>query len=454
MIKEVIELKKVICLLITALLMLSVVTGCGGEHSGSIMKNPDDDTKFPANIADQTSTNTAGGTPLENIAPSAPAIPLNPVEQYDPDRKIYILCGQNEFVIYSSKTFFPAYYFYVFSRIPLKESEIGVSLQIESPFTLDVQEIKLKGTAVEEVNGEMHSADYSAENFSYNLYAVYRGLDFEWAYQLWQEWQAAQTAYEEEEITYNEYEHALNIYMDYVKQYEADYVRLSQDMLPQFYVYQVMIRFNFNTIVDETFTTMDVSINDEVYHEDVGTVQLKTTREFPAELDWYIWDYSVDDGILGYSRGPMPFNDDLHRVPMYFSFKAEGNITLTKLMLENPNREIVQACVHINTIDGFYSEIYWDMTEPIEIYEGDQVWIDIVYREKGMDRMGYTTKLWGYLVYDYEGGTACKISESHLTREYNYYEVYAMVFEGLDLESYYREYYYPVNEQWRVELEN
>lgn len=424
------------------LAVLCVMTGCGEI--------------IPVETPTTATTAPSSSKPQMNIAPTAPAEPQNPVAEYEPDLEIFLLCGQNNISYYQENGFVHYYWFYIFSKEALDVTQIDTSVQLETAYTLDIRELVLDGVKkdAELSNPSLLPGMYSAKQFPYWLYAAYRGMDFTELYRLWEVSNNAQAAYEEGMGTLEESARAKEAYWEFYCQYETDYAALTEEELPQFHVYQVMLNFDINILqgtdfVDESFTAVDVTIGDRVYHEEVGEIRLQPERQLPAELDWFIWDSSVDDGILGYAPGPLPFNDGENRIDMYFSFRAEGNITLTDLILEDPGQTLQKVWVNITTADGFMSTVDWDRETPIEIYEGDLVTVDIAYREEGMDRMGYNAKVWGYLLYDYEGKTYCKLSESHLTRQYNYYEIYAMVFDGLDLEGYYREFYYPVKEFWR-----
>lgn len=430
-----------LCFMLVVTLLLSIMTGCNGDGSGTSTEKPTGET------------NPSASEPQVNIAPTPPADPQNPVTEYDPEREIFLLCGRNDMTFYRKHGYVRNYLFYIFSKDALEESEIDVSVQLETAYTLDVRELALTGIKQEEELSVfcLYPETYMVEQFPYWLYAAYRGMDFAELYRLQEVSNNANAAYEEGVGTLEESIRAQEVYWEFFRQYETDYATLTEEELPQFHVYQVMLDFDINIVqgtdyVDESFSSIDVTIGDQVYHEEVGEIRLQPERQLPAELDWYIWESSVDDGVLGYARGPLPFNDGENRIDMYFSFRAEGNITLTDLILEEPGQTLQKVWVNIITADGFVSTVDWDRKTPIEIYESDLVTVDITYREEGMERMGYNAKVWGYLLYDYEGKTYCKLSESHLTRQYNYYEIYAMVFDGLDLEGYYREFYYPVKE--------
>jgi hypothetical protein len=102
---------------------------------------------------------------------------------------------------------------------------------------------------------------------------------------------------------------------------------------------------------------------------------------------------------------------------------------------------------------GFSYSGLWDMSEPFELMPGDRVMIHIAYRDKTLHSLSYATKVWGYLIYEWDEGTSCKLSECDVrtAAASNFYEMYALIFEGLDLESYYRDYYYPKYESWRYD---
>ena len=432
-------MRRSICVLLSVFLLLSLFSGCinGSE------KNP------TSTVGSSLSETTQPGQ-SNSIAPTPPANPQNPIDAYEPNRDIYIMCGQHNYTIYGNYAVVPGFYFYIYSKTPLDTEQVDLSLPIQSPYTVKIREQKLEGIKKDQSATDIYPGSYTLTQFPYYLYQIYRGKDFaEMARQM----DAYRTATEDlknGKITHNEYQQIQKEYESNRDAEMEDYRQLSkQEMLPEFYVYLLGAMIDTMNMVEESFTTADVIIGDEVYHLDTGEMHLRKDLDFPAELDWFKGASVACDGILGNGNAPYPFSNELHRVSMYFSFTAKESMTITDLILDNSNQELVNVWVHITTDDGFYSEIEWDMKEPIEIYEGDRVWIDIAYREKNMDRIAYTTKVWGFLIYDYEGGTACKLSECQVDPSWNYYEVYAMVFDGLDLESYYTDYYYPMFETWR-----
>lgn len=434
-------MKQRMTMILVLFVLISALTGCG--------------TKMPNKTTAPTVTTAPNSKPThleepESIAPTAPINPENPIDEYEPNRDIYIMCGQHNYTIYGSYSCVPGFYFYIFSKTPLDTEQVDLSLPIQSPYTVKIREHKLEGIKKDLFRAEDPPGSYTPTQFPYYLYQIYRGKDFA---EIARQRDAYRTATEDlknGKISYDEYE---QIQKEYESNRDAeleDYSQLSQQaMLPEFYVYLLGALFDTANMVEESFTTADVIIGDEVYHVNTGEMHLRKDLDFPAELDWFKGASVACDGILGNGNAPLPFNNELHKVLSYFSFSAKESLTITDLVLDNPNQELVNVWVRITTADGFYSEIEWDRTEPIEIYEGDRVQIDIAYREKNMDRIAYTTKVWGFLIYDYEGGTACKLSECQVDPSWNYYEVYAMVFDGLDLESYYTDYYYPMFETWR-----
>ena len=231
------------------------------------------------------------------------------------------------------------------------------------------------------------------------------------------------------------------------------YLQLNKEDLPKFYLYFVYAQFPDGFQSGETFNQVGLAIGEQIYSLDVGEVRLCSSIAFPADLDWNRGDYSfATHGVFGSGWAPQSYNDGLHLVTGYFSFTATEYMELKDVVLENPSQTLEKVWIKMLTAGGIDIYQEWNMSEPFEIHEGDQVQIDIAYRQETLTELSYHTKLWGFLVYDYGDGTACKISECDISTGINYYEMYAIIFDGLDLESYYRDYYYPTYESWRLEM--
>ena len=371
---------------------------------------------------------------------------------YDPDREIYFLTGHFNIVDKLQSLII-----YAVSKEALDVSTMSMSLPMQTNYSVRITEETMKGANKSGLN------ENSRNQFSYYLYQVYQGKDFKKLAQL--EWDAEQLKKIEQEyfdkyfsgsISYEELnavqlmrEEAEEAYVSYRDAELEAYKQLKAEDIPQFHVYKFYALWPMQTIYDESFREVEITIADTVYQTPIGYVELRNETPFPVQHDWEIGGTLA--GIYGTGNSPKPYNDGHNRISHYFSFRAEWYMVLTDLVLEDPSRKVERLWVSISAANGLSSSFYWDMTEPLEIYAGDYITIDLEYYDPASVYIDYETALWGYLIYEYEGGTACKSSQCMIYSGINFYELYAMVFDGIDMEDYYWDYYYLFNQPWRYD---
>ena len=94
-------------------------------------------------------------------------------------------------------------------------------------------------------------------------------------------------------------------------------------------------------------------------------------------------------------------------------------------------------------------EMKWDGTSPIYLYKGDSIYIDVIVKNE------HAGKLLNYVVShaiveytDSANEQLCFVSTQVGTEGRRPYEYYAIIFDGLDMEPYYRNYFYKTTFQW------
>lgn len=446
-------MKRILCVGIALALVLVAFAGC--QQNGTTKNTVSNGEGTTVSTSEQLSSgvnSTMNGTqpsePVVAIPPTAPDDPGNTVIPFDPDREIYLLYENMDLTIYKSFSSMPSISVYIFSKNELDVSAISLELSAQSDYAISVGEAALDGILVEGIGGRTH--------FTYALYQCYMGKDFAKLWELEKTYNACYDAYfEEEEISYEEYKAAEQAYRSYRDAEMDSYLHLTKDDLPGFHVYYASATF-LGEFFEETITEVQLRIGDQIKDLTLGEITItKETPSFPVELDWYNGGGYAYDGIMGSGNGPPPYNDGIHRIEGYFSFTAEHAMTLTDLKLDNSNHKLVGVWIDLVTADGFSISGQWDMSEPYLLMPGDRVRIHVAYQDEGVTSLSYATKVWGYLIYEWDKGISCKLSECDVraAARLNFYEMYALVFEGLDLESYYRDYYYPKYEPWRYDPE-
>lgn len=489
-------MKRMICYFLLCALVLACIAGCISEPPVS---TPMDETTEPSGSASlanptngQTTQPTGQDTRPQQTQPSGqetqpqqtePAFtvpehelePLptidrektGPLVEYDPDRELYILTGQND-IIYANCWANQSYGFRIFSKKPLDVNCISVNVPISHDYSVSVRQRELSGTQNVAEHQRMDERCYASNTFTFPMYLAYQGKDFRQLAELENSYtQLGKLADEYYEnmlyglITEEEYKLMMQTYQDaeqaYKEYLDADweaYLALTKEDLPQFYVYNVSVIFDWTKAVEkeESFTQIEVTIGDKTYVQEVGKVTLIEDWELPAPLDWET-AYDATAGIMGNANSPKLYNDGIHCIDMYFHFVADRYKLLEELVMLNPALKVERVWLQIRPKAGRGFVVEWDMSEPYEIYPGDDVVVYAAYRDENLGTIGYQTMTDAYLLYTTDGESYCKFSHSEIDSGESDYLWYAVLFDGVDFESYYWDYYYLFNEPWRYDPE-
>lgn len=461
-------MKRMICYFLACAAILALIAGCVPDGPGESAPN------VQGSVPSQNTQNTQGSQgsdftvptyELETL-PTADRDPVGTVPGVDVEQEIYILTGTNN-ITYAIKRANNDFGFYIYAKNPIKTSSISVSVPISHRYSVEVREVELKGISDVGVVNRMNERFYSDSEFSYPLYLAYMGKDF---------WKLAElenkrkqlreftSGYEQMhlngEITDEEYDLLMQPFWDAVQEHEAylnaeweDYLALMKKDLPKFYVYYVGIYFSRGELKEEeSFTEIEVTIGDRVYVQDVGEISLIWDWELPAPLDWANAD-NATDGIMGGANSPAVYCDGVHYIDTYFHFEADTYKMLQKVEMLNPAQQIDRVWLLIRPKDGAQFVEEWDMSEPYEVYPGDDVTVYVTYRDESLKNPGYQTMTDAYLLYTTDGESYCKFSHSQISIRPQHYLWYAILFDGIDVESYYWDYYYQLYEPWRYDPE-
>ena len=358
------------------------------------------DTK-PAATTDSADTSTQQTEGIVDIRPLPPENPGNSLIEYDPDRSIYIGSEHVYMDYYIGFTKLPSFYFYIFSRQPLDPDSISVTFPVDLPFVVTVndQRVEKKTMAMVEKTGGL-----GYTSMPYHVYQAYRGAD--------------------------------DVY--------ADFERLRSADLAEFHVYSVVVGlFNIREL-DETVTMdkLDVTVGDEVYEAKLGRVRLLPAEEFPA-------DYPVvmGKGITG--NNCQLYNDGLSDLANVFEVNnAQEDMTITNLYMVEEESRILDISVLLKS-DGTNVQMQWDGKTPIHVYKGDSIEIDVIIKNP------HTAKLLNYVMchtviefLNSNNEKVCAVNTQVGSEGRNLYEHYAIIFDGLNLEPYYRNPVYQLTFPW------
>ena len=440
-------MKKAVYLLCTAML-LGLLAGCQTELAGP---QPSGDTATTG-TAEPIGTTVPQVTEPVDIRPLPPENPGNSLIEYDPDRQIYIASENVYMDYYEGISGFLHFNFGVYSRQPLDPDEISVTFPVDFPVTVKDHTVTVYDSTAEERKPEIVLNDgsgTSSDNLPYHVYLAYRGETFE-------EGEAVSAVdlvngtYEVEDSEGNFVSAADVLAGKYelkegeeIEQRYRDFASLTGDDLPQFYVYYIDIVLYDITDVQETVVLdkLEITIGDEVYEAKLGCVRRLPREAFPTEA-------RVVSEMGFYTNTIQLYNDGVFWLEALSIEAVQEDITITGFRIAEEATRILDITVVMNS-GGQHMEMQWDGASPIYLYKGDSISISAIVKNE------HAGKLLNYLVNhtlveytDSNNEQLCAVNTQVSILDRNECEDYAIIFDGLDLEPYYRNYFYKTTFQW------
>lgn len=396
-----------ICLAV--LLALLVCPGCGYKAPAET-QNPVPDTEC-ATISPEVSS----------PVPTRPEYPDSGLTEFDPDREIYFSCENIYTDIYLRSGGPLAVPFYILSKQPVDVETIGISADTQS-------EIMVMATDCGDLRG---TEQMISCGMPYYLYQCYRGVDFQALYDLHKE-------------SAEEYQVAADSIL-------GDFKSLKPEDIPLFYAYQVHLYFMpaEDAAGEEILTSLDITVNGTVYHQEIGQLRLiydKYERSDAQEL-------SVSSDLMMFNQ--LRWNEGLGQAYLY-NFAVTEDMTLMGLSCLSDEFDILEILVTEKRNDGMSLSYVWDGETPVDLYAGQEICIDVVFENRWTAELSWVANLYTVLDYEKDGQAYYQLHMCQLVSatKVDCHEIYAMVFDGLNLQSYYQDFYYPTFEPWREEYRN
>lgn len=435
-------MKKVIWLVCLAI-FLGLFVGC--------QAGPGKTTIPTGMTAPGTTTAPQPSDPVD-IRPLPPKDPGNSLIDYDPDRQIYIASENVYMDYYAGISGFCFFQFDIFSRQPLDPEEISVTFPVDFPITVKDYTVTVYDYTAEERKPEVVLNDGSggsSKNLPYHVYLAYRGETFEDGKDV-SDVDLVNGIYEVEnsdgELVYAGDVLAGKFKLkegEEIEQRYRDFASLTGDDLPQFYVYSIdIVLYDIADLQDAVvLDKLEITIGDEVYEAKLGCVRRLPREAFPTEAR-----VISEPGF--YSNTIQLYNDGVFWLEALSIEEVQENITITGFRIAEEATRILDIKVVMNS-GGQYMEMQWDGKSPIYLYKGDSISISAIVKNE------HAGKLLNYLVNhtlveytDSNNEQLCVVYTQVCSMQRNDCEDYAIIFDGLDMEPYYRNYFYKTTFQW------
>ena len=379
------------------------------------------------------------------VIPAAQPAYANPFSELPPEGDVVVTnlaFGQDLWPDYS---YYPILTLRVLSKHVLDETDCSVRMPIRTGYRAAAHQLSVTPAPAGELKTE--------GGFPYFLYQIYRGTDWKKMAEL-----------ELDAASGNE----LNAYGE---QYRGDYLALTARDLPHFFLYEVQIQFpasaEGNTIFDEECSRIELHLGDFDTVLDGGSFRLHAD---PLPLEPYKNDtwLGVKPGMLANPIGTAscPWNDGIERLELLMDLDVQEDVTLTSFSLYESRIELLELYVAVSSESGGSMDFAWDGKTPMKLKAGVHVAFSAVIRDPlaanqtvETDRgvvvrscYDYASRIIGILRYDCGADKGTLWTEHNLTRYPNPWETYAVRFDGLDISSYYLDYYQPFFNSWRAEF--
>lgn len=399
--------------ILTLLLALLVLVGC--EKTQQETSQPSETTVEPSASVQETLS-------YEELYITPPEKPGNGLVEYDPDRRVYITAGDTAVTIFSSEEqgWYHNVFLIIMSKEPLPLEEIvydpsrtGLSsldnlrIQVPVPCTTEILECR-QFQIIRET--EWSYGEANTVTMPFYLYQAYRGVDF----------------------TDEGSSSAV----------QTDFTRLQPEHLPEFYAYNVVVNLHGEAVTERTeLEYVDVELNGETHRVFLGEVIL-----YPPEDKIYDLDLDYLDAIPLSGAGSFgQMYSDGYGTSLILDMTADRDLVIERVELCTPGTEVLDWVVSKSGSPTFS----WDGSSPIELFKGDFIRIEVYFRTTALS--GDWVSKW-HLKAEFfctSGDEECRIhTETRNTTGINMYEMYAIVFDGVDMEPYYRDYYYDHYDLW------
>lgn len=395
---------------------------------------------------------TAGCTPDDSPS-SDPADVIQGANQ----ESIFFLAGNDYYDLYCYYSFVPGPEIMLLSRENISEENIHVSLDIQAKYTVSIREqetgASLTTYDIYEKDGTREVTETSANLYAFPLYLyqTYAGMDWDNVGKLYEEYRSAEESHKAGELDIDQVEAALSAYNYAATEYVSEYMELETEDLPTFHKYLIQIAIT-RAEVEETLKSVQITINDTVYDVNIGEIHIRPDSSDDGSGDYLKTTLSSPLWLNCY-----PYGSGIEQCQSN-TFCAETPVTITGLHFwENTLSTVNVLDVSVVLSDDENSaflgdgiEIKWDGKTPIYVEQGKFITLFLTVQDDRMKEISYHSKLYPVIEFECNGNSFELASEIPLCRHYtDNWLLYSIGLDGLDMESYFNDYYYVAVSNWR-----
>lgn len=374
---------------------------------------------------------------------------------------IYFATGNDYYDLYVGYSWIPGPEIVLLSREYIVPEDIQVSADTQAEYTVHVTPQKTGASLTDyeiietDEGREVNAVSTNVFDFPLYLYQTYAGIDWAKVGSLYTDYFYAVDRHEAGELDASQVKEAFAAYSYAVTEYASDYTNLELDDIPRFYEYLIQITID-DAAVEETFSSVQVTIGDTVYDVDIGEIYIRPNPGYTDATDYLSLSLGSPLWLNSY-----PFGTGIENCQSDIYY-AEESVTLTGLSFWEDTMSTVEVLdvtiVLSDSADGVFErsgiEIKWDGETPIYVEQGKYVGLYLTVQDERMKEINYHSNLYPVLEFECGGSTYELGSEIPLYRHYSdTWLLYAMGLDGLDMESYFNDYYCVQASNWRSDVE-
>lgn len=374
---------------------------------------------------------------------------------------IYFATGNDYYDLYVGYSWMPGPEIVLLSREYIVPEDIHVFADIQAEYTVHVTQQKTGASLTEyevietDEGREANAVSTNEYDFPLYLYQTYAGIDWAKVGSLYTEYLDVVDRHEAGELDAGQVKEAFSAYSYAVTEYASDYTELELDDIPRFYEYLIQITID-DAEVEETFSTIQVSIGDTVYDVDIGEIYIRPNPGYTNATEYLRMSLGSPLWLNCYPYGA---GIESCQSDIYY---AEKGVTLTGLSFwENTMSTVTVLNVTVvlsdsadEVFEGSGIEIKWDGKTPVYVEQGKYVGLHLTIQDDRMKEINYHSNLYPVLEFECDGITYELGSEIPLYRHYSdTWLLYAIGLDGVDMESYFIDYYYVQVSNWRSDVE-
>lgn len=398
--------------------------------------------------------------PFEDIKETTPTLPTTPKEN---PKNVAFTCYNCDFDFFVGYSFVGALQFYVLTREYVDVTDIAVTIPVEQDYNVFVYDdsttndyYQLEEIWKDSEGNLMALGGYSLRYQAY-LYQASRGMDWADLGQKRLRWKQASDQYEklyeenllntpEGEAAIGELSTTSTELSTAAGTFLEEYSQLTPADLPTFYMYRVEVFFKHDPkLENSSFQEIQVDVAGESYTVPIGEIRIHNETVGETEVGTPALQFQSS---ASFDCKTYPYCPAIQKREG-FTLTAKKDATLLGCELAASDTSTLEILEIQLTIGGM--DMVWDGKTPIQIPRGKQVKFDFVIRDERLGELFYGGMFTPVVIYEYEGQTYTYAeSVSMNRRNLDPWLWYTLCLQGLDMESYFNDYYYyAVDTEWK-----